>query len=185
LLSSTIDPRCLQGIGPPAWSITPSASQIALPFLQKDDDQRRNESSSRIQQAAPFSNTTTSLLCNVQDCDTQMQGFLDMRPWCEYPTTATSFNTVAPILEQRNFPDTDNSFLAGSRIECGLDTQLRAAPQNVSHSKTALVHSTPMLTSRKRDFYCSKIETRECKVAPAVVGLPVKRLLRLPTAYST
>ncbi|KAN0106824.1 hypothetical protein V8E51_009700 [Hyaloscypha variabilis] len=131
LLSSTIDPQCLQGIGPPAWSITPSAPQIALPFLQNDHDRRSTESSTWIQRAAPSSNITTSLLCNVQDYDTQMHGFLDMQPWCEYPATVTSFNTVAPILEQRNFPDTDNSFLVSSRIEYGIDAQLRAAPEDL------------------------------------------------------
>jgi hypothetical protein len=138
LLSSTIDPQCLQGIGPPAWSITPSAPQIALPFLQNDHDQRSTESSTWIQRAAPSSNTTTSLLCNVQDYDTQMHGFLDMQPWCEYPATVTSFNTVAPILEQRNFPDTDNSFLVSSRIEYGIDAQLRAAPEDVSIARMHL-----------------------------------------------
>ncbi len=52
------------------------------------------------------------------------------------------------------------------------------------YSKNAL-HSTLMLTSWKRECYCSKVEMTECKVATDVVGLRVKRLLRLPTAYST
>lgn len=130
MLSSTIDPQCLQGIGPPPWSITPTAHHIALPFLQKDDNQRSSESSTRIQRAAPSSNTTTNLLCNVQDYDKQKQGFLDIQPLYEYPTAVMPFNTVAPILDQRNFLDTDNSFLVRSRIECGIDTQLRTTPEN-------------------------------------------------------
>jgi hypothetical protein len=114
-----------------------------------------------------------------------MQGFLDIQPWYEYPTAVTPFNTVAPILDQRNFPDTDNSILVSSRIECGIDTQLRATPENVGHSKTTLIHSTLMLTGRKRECYCLKVEMTECKVATAAVGLRVNRLVRLPTAYST
>jgi len=108
-----------------------------FPFFPKDDGQRSSESNTRNQWETPSSDTTTSLLCNVQDYDAQMQGFIDVWPRYACPTTVTSFNPAVPILQQRKFPDADNSLVVSPRIGCISDTQLQATPENVN-SQTVL-----------------------------------------------